>query len=133
MGAVAGGFGQRKIVGMEKTKRPLLAKAPLIAKKKENREENGQGEMLKGFQLYLAENKDSFSGEEDKLQELALTQWKSMGKELKDKYKEARVPIKSDEGKRKRSHDDDIVDGKKLKTSVATPKQKLAGFAFGGN
>jgi len=129
---VAAGFGQRKIAGMEKAKRPLLAKAPLIVKEKENREENGQGELLKGFQLYLAENKDSFTGEEDKVQELALTQWKSMEKELKDKYKEARIPIKG-EGKRKRSHDDDHADGKKLKASSATPKQKLAGFAFEGN
>jgi len=129
----AGGFGQRKIAGMEKAKRPLLAKAPLIAKEKENREENGQGELLKGFQLYLAENKDSFTGEDDKIQELALTQWKSMEKELKDKYKEARIPNKGEEGKRKRSHDDDHVEGKKLKASSGTPKQKLAGFAFGGN
>merc|ERR1712025_314176 len=66
----SGGFGQKKVVGMEKAKRPLLAKAPLIAKEKENREENGQGEMLKGFQLFLAENRDSFSGEQDKVQEL---------------------------------------------------------------
>jgi len=130
----SGGFGQKKVVGMEKAKRPLLTKAPLIAKEKENREENGQGEMLKGFQLFLAENRDSFSGEQDRVQELALTQWKSMEKELKDKYKEARVPVKGgDNGKRKRSQDEDDVEGKKLKANSATPKQKLAGFAFGGN
>jgi len=128
------GFGQRKVMGMEKAKRPLLPKAPLIAKEKENREENGQGELLKGFQLYLAENRDSFSCEQDKVQELALTQWKGMDKELKDKYKEARLPVRSGEGgKRKRSEEDDDAEGKKMKAGSGTAKQKLAGFAFPGN
>jgi len=126
------GFGQRRVMGMEKAKRPLVVKQPLIAKEKENREVNGQGDMLKGFQLYLAENRDSFGGVQDKVQELALTQWKGMDKELKDKYKEARIPVKGgDAGKRKRSQDDEDAEGKKLKTTTGTPKQKLAGFAFG--
>ena len=30
-------------------------------------EENGQGEMLKGFQLLFAENRDSFSGEQEEV------------------------------------------------------------------
>jgi len=128
------GFGQRRVMGMEKAKRPLVAKKPLIVKEKENVEENGQGEMLKGFQLYLAENRDNFSGEQDKVQEVALTQWKGMDKESKDKYKEARKPVKGGEGgKRKRSEDEEDGEGKKLKPSTGSTKQKLAGFAFGGN
>jgi len=122
------GFGQRRAVGLVGRVVGLgLAKQPLIAKEKENREANGQGEMLKGFQLFMAENKDSFNGD----QEEALTQWKGMDKEAKDKYKVARIANAGEGGKRKRDQEDD-VESKKLKTTGST-KQKLAGFAFDGN
>ena len=38
-------------------------------------------------ELYLAENRDIFSEEQDEVQKLALTQWKEMDKEVKDQYK----------------------------------------------
>jgi len=129
------GFGQRRFAGLgqEKAKRPGVAKQPLIAKEKENRE-NGQGEVLKGFQLFLAENKDNFSGDQDKVQEDALTQWKGLDKDEKDKYKVARAPSAGgDGGKRKRSQEDEDLEGKKMKTANGSTKQKLAGFAFSGN
>jgi len=133
-----GGFGQRKIIGFgpDKTKRTGLTKQPLIAKEKENRDENGQEGMLKGFQLYLAENRETFIGEKDKIQEVALSQWKGLEKDEKDKYKVARLPCTNsakDDGKRKREEGDDESDGKKVKVSNGSTKQKLAGFAFGGN
>lgn len=123
------GFGQRRVVGLEKSKRPGIVKQPLIAKEKENREENGQGEMLKGFQLYMAENKESFNGD----QEAALTQWKGMDKDAKDKYKVARIANVGGEGVKRKREGEDEVEEKKLKISTGSSKQKLAGFAFGGN
>ena len=48
---------------------------------------NGQGDLSKGFQLYLAENRDIFSEEQDEVQKLALTRWKETDKEVKDQYK----------------------------------------------
>jgi len=127
------GFGQRRIAGMDKAKRPLVSKQPLIVKEKENRDENGQGECLKGFQLFLAENRDDFEGENEKVQELALTQWKSMDKVAKEKYKEPRKPVRCGDGsKRKRSQDDESSDEKKLKSNDSSTKQKLASFAFAG-
>ena len=119
------------VVGLEKSKRPGIVKQPLIAKEKEkeNREENGQGEMLKGFQLYMAENKESFNGD----QEAALTQWKGMDKDAKDKYKVARIANVGGEGVKRKREGEDEVEEKKLKISTGSSKQKLAGFAFGGN
>jgi len=85
--------GERRVIEIEKAQQPLVAKKPLMVKEKENMEENGQGEMLKGFQLYLAENKDSFGGGgQDQMQEVALS-WKELDKESKEKYKQARKPV----------------------------------------
>jgi len=109
------GFGQRKIIlnNSDKMKK--------TQKEKENRSENGQ-DQLKGFQLYFAENKATFSDEE-----AALSQWKSLDKASKESFKAARVPRSgAEQGKRKRSDSGDGAD-KKIKTS-----QKLAGFAFTG-
>ena len=109
------GFGQRRIIlnNSDKMKK--------TQKEKENRSENGQ-DQLKGFQLYFAENKATFSDEE-----AALSQWKSLDKASKESFKTARVPRSgAEQGKRKRSDSGDGAD-KKIKTS-----QKLAGFAFTG-
>jgi len=125
------GFGQRKILNVDSARRPMMSKQPLIAKEKENKSDNNQvGEMLKGFQLFLAENKEMFNSED---QQLALSKWKSMGREEKEKFKEPRIPNSSkDNGKRKRSEDEAVDDSKKIKPSGAGTKQKLAGFAFDG-
>lgn len=102
---------------------------PLFKKiqEKENTGENGQGE-LKGFALWMAENKSSLGGTGDDAQEEGLSQWKALGKEEKDKYRTPRVPALGDKGgdKRKRSDGDEAVE-KKQKTSVSS---KLSGFAF---
>ena len=105
------GFGQRRIIlnNTDKVKK----------KEKENRSVNCN-EQLKGFQLYFAENKASFSDEE-----AALTQWKSLDKSLKESFKTARLPRpEAEQGKRKRSNSGD-EESKKIKTS-----QKLSGFTF---
>merc|ERR1719319_1692353 len=102
---------------------PLFKKA----QEKENTMENGQGE-LKGFALWMAENKCSLGGGGDEAQEEGLSQWKALGKEEKDQYRTPRVPVVADKGgdKRKRSDGDEAPD-KKQKTSVTS---KLSGFAF---
>ncbi len=62
---------------------------------------------LKGFQLWLAENKDSFGNVgSDELNSVGLQRWKELTKEEKEQYKSPRVP------KRKRDEpeaDDDII------------------------
>ena len=75
--------------------------------------------MLAGFQLYQAEQ--TSTGQEE-----ALSKWKALSREEKDKYKLARLPNIAGE-KRKRSDGDERDEGKKVKTS-----SKLAGFAFSG-
>ena len=141
-GAPAGGrertgFGQRKILLVTKDRpRSSTSKQPLISKEKENRTDNGQGvgggAVLKGFQLYFAENKNQFESEEE-----GLTQWKGLEKEVKESYKVPRVPVTGPEAcKRKRGDSGDSegdADDKKVRLSTLTgsAKQKLAGFAFG--
>ena len=125
------GFGQRKFVLVTKEKPRSATKQPLIARgEKENRSGNGGGEVLKGFQLFYAENKTQFDNEEE-----ALTHWKGLDKDLKETYKLARVAVISGEAaKRKRgdSSDGEEEDKKaRLSASTGTTKQKLAGFAFG--
>ena len=126
------GFGQRKIVLVKKDKSSsTTSKQSLITKEKENRNSNGVGggSLLKGFQLYFAENKDKFDSEAD-----ALIQWKGLEKEVKETYKVARVAGSAGEaGKRKRGGSEDTEgEDKKVKLSSGTgaAKQKLAGFAF---
>jgi len=121
------GFGQRKIV-LNTQDKLKQSKKTLIPKEKENRSDNSQG-AIKGFQLYFAENKDSFDDEGS-----ALTQWKTLDKLTKEGYQVPRIPNTGDGAKRKREGSDGDVgdDGKKLKTGV-NAKQKLAGFAFSGN
>ena len=51
---------------------------------------------LKGFQLWLAENKESLAnggttGDED-VNAMGLQRWKSLSKEEKERYKSPRVP-----------------------------------------
>ena len=119
------GFGQRKIVlnTQDKSKKNALAK-PSINKEKENRSNNTEG-LLKGFQLYFAENKNSYEDESS-----ALMSWKSLDKSVKDSYQEPRIPNTGDNKRKREGSDGDSVDdGKKLK-SGATTKQKLSGFAF---
>ena len=125
------GFGQKKFVLVSKEKPRSANKQPLIARgEKENRSGNGGGEVLKGFQLYFAENKNQFDSEEE-----ALTRWKGLEKEVKETYKVARVAVVSGEAaKRKRGGSDEgEAEDKKarLSTSTGTTKQKLSGFAFG--
>ena len=133
------GFGQRKIVLVNnKEKQRSAAKQPLIARgEKENRSGNGGGggEVLKGFQLYFAENKNQFGSEEE-----GLTSWKGLEKEVKESYKVPRVAVvgggvEATKRKRRGSGDgeaDTEADDKKarLSTSTGTAKERLAGFAF---
>ena len=130
------GFGQRKIVlvNKEKQRSATVTKQPLGARgEKENRSGNGGGEVLKGFQLFFAENKHQFESEEE-----GLVSWKGLEKEVKESYKVARaVGAGGENGKRKRGGSGDgeadtEADDKKarLSTSTGTAKQKLAGFAF---
>ena len=42
---------------------------------------------MKGFQLYLAENKEMFPGTQEQSQESALQAWKSLDKSEKEEYK----------------------------------------------
>jgi len=88
--------------------------------------ENGQGE-LKGFALWMAENKASLAQGEE-AQEEGLARWKALDKEEKDKYRIPRIPVVSDKtgDKRKRVDSDETME-KKQKTSVSS---KLSGFAF---
>ena len=129
------GFGQRKIVLVSKEKKRSGTKQPLIAKgEKENRSGNGGGEMLKGFQLFFAENQNIFENEEE-----GLTHWKGLEKDLKETYKVPRlVEVGGEANKRKRAgssdgEEDTEADDKKarLSSSSETTKQRLAGFAFG--
>ena len=133
------GFGQRKIVLVKnKEKQRTAAKQPLIARgEKENRSGNGGGggEVLKGFQLYFAENKNQFASEEE-----GLTSWKGLEKEVKESYKTPRVAVVGGAGeaaKRKRrgsgdgEADTEAEDKKvRLSSSTGTAKERLAGFAF---
>ena len=131
------GFGQRKIVLVNKEKQRSATKQPLIARgEKENRSGNGGGEVLKGFQLYFAENKNQFASEEE-----GLTSWKGLEKEVKESYKTPRVAVVGGGGgeaakrKRRGSGDgeaDTEADDKKarLSSSTGTAKERLAGFAF---
>merc|ERR1711976_329484 len=65
-------------------------------------EDNAKVE-LKGFQLWLAENKDDLKTENNaddvELQSIGLKKWKELSKDEKDQYKSPRVPG----AKRKRS------------------------------
>ena len=45
---------------------------------------------LKGFQLYMAENMEEFPGTPEESQRDALSSWKSLDKNLKEKYKSPR-------------------------------------------
>merc|ERR1712198_230111 len=99
------GFGQRKIVLSNQEKSKKSGTKQQTIKEKENRGENCDStEKLKGFQLFLAENKNSFQDEAG-----ALMQWKSMDKIIKDSYQEARIPVIGD-NKRKREASDGDVD-----------------------
>ena len=126
------GFGQRKFVLHTKTKeKPRSAsKQPLIARgEKENRSANGGGEVLKGFQLYWAENKDDFDNEGD-----ALKQWKLLEKEEKESYKVGReIGAGGEAAKRKRGGSgdgEDDTEAEDKKARLSTTKERLAGFAF---
>merc|ERR1711874_7083 len=101
---------------------PVLIKKDAAGKEKENTAENGQGEMLKGFSLWLAENKSSLG--EDAESE-GLTQWKSLAKEEKERYRTPRLPDCS--GKRKREEEPSPTEKKQQKTGFSS---KLASFAF---
>lgn len=55
---------------------------------------------LKGFQLWLAENRDTLTGTDDsEISAKGLEKWKGLSREEKDSYKVPRVP---DSSKRKR-------------------------------
>jgi len=121
------GFGQRKIVlsNQEKSKKSGVKQQTI--KEKENRGENCEStDKLKGFQLFLAENKNSFQDEAG-----ALMQWKSMDKITKDSYQEARIPVIGDNKRKREASDGDVDEGKKMKSS--NTKQKLSNFAFSSN
>ena len=51
---------------------------------------------LKGFQLWLAENKESLANDgstgDDDVNAMGLKRWKDLSKEEKEKYKSPRVP-----------------------------------------
>ena len=120
------GFGQRKISGLQKRPAGLVRpkQSVVTVKEKENQDGNqhsreGGAGLLAGFQLYQAEQ--ASTGQEE-----ALSKWKALSREEKDKYKLARLPNIAGE-KRKRSDGDERDEGKKVKTS-----SKLAGFAFSG-
>ena len=70
-------------------KKPLL-----VPKEKENKVENGQqsgggggAAPLKGFALFMAEQREDWSGSEEEVQEAALTAWKALDKAEKEAYK----------------------------------------------
>jgi hypothetical protein len=63
---------------------------------------------LKGFQLWLAENKDLLPASE-KMNALGLQKWKELSKEEKESYKSPRVP------KRKREEPEGESAAKSLK------------------
>ena len=71
---------------MASSKKPLL-----IPKEKENKVENGQqagGGPLKGFALFMAENREDWAGkDEEAAQEAALAAWKSLDKAEKEAFK----------------------------------------------
>jgi len=103
--------------------KPLLSVENKAAQKKALIRTDGKGE-LKGFQLYLAENKEMFPGTPEQSQSHALLSWKSMEKQDKEKYALPRMPTV----KRKRSEEEVELEkaDKKCKQSI---KSKLAAFS----
>merc|ERR1712142_279489 len=104
-------------MGLIKQK-PLLSVENKAAQKKTLIRTDGKGE-LKGFQLYMAENKEMFPGTPEQSQNHALKSWKSMEKQDKEKYALPRKPSM----KRKRSEDEEAGAGageadKKSKQSI---------------
>ena len=71
---------------------PAGKKQQLIPKEKENKVDNNQqqqaGGPLKGFALFMAENREEWrSLEEEAAQESALAAWKALDKTAKEEYK----------------------------------------------
>ena len=69
---------------------PAGKKQQLIPKEKENKVDNQQqaGGPLKGFALFMAENREEWSSlEEEAAQESALAAWKALDKAAKEEYK----------------------------------------------
>ncbi len=80
---------------------------------------------LKGFQLWLAENRDSILSADQSLDECdvnakGLEAWKQLSKEEKETYKTPRTPVVNGGNKRKRDEDSSVV---------SSSKRKLAQFA----
>jgi len=122
-GLAAKPVSQKKVLTLptkKKVGRPLLINS---SKEKEN---SNKSEELKGFQLYLAENKDEFPGSAEQSQQDALVKWKALEKTVKDNYRSPRVPTK-----RKRSEDSVAAAGEKEKRAKTSVTSKLSGFAFG--
>ena len=75
----------------------LNSKPKITLKKKPDAAAKENSTPLKGFQLWLAENKESLAngggpaGDED-VNAVGLKRWKDLSKEEKEKYKSPRVP-----------------------------------------
>jgi len=106
------GFGSRKIklktgkTGLTKGKQATLFSKSIVGKENADEARSAGPTPLKGFQLWLAENKETVlsSGEAADEAEVAakgLEVWKGLSKEEKETYKTPRAP------KRKRVDDDD--------------------------
>ena len=76
----------------------LNSKPKITLKKKPDAAAKENSTPLKGFQLWLAENKESLSNAgpaaavDEDVNSVGLKKWKDLSKEEKEKYKSPRVP-----------------------------------------